>query len=143
AQEATDHYRTLTATNPDAYLPDLAGALNNLAVNLGELGQHKKGLAVAQEATDHYRTLTATNPDAYLPDLAGALNNLAVNLGGLGQHKKGLAAAQEATDHYRTLTEANPDLFEAALQQSLEVAAWLEGLEYPSSGLSGNIARSE
>ena len=38
AQEAADTYRQLAAANPDAYLPDLATALNNLGNRLARPG---------------------------------------------------------------------------------------------------------
>jgi hypothetical protein len=34
AQEAADHYRQLVALNRDAYLPNLAASVNNLAIRL-------------------------------------------------------------------------------------------------------------
>ncbi|MFD8854092.1 hypothetical protein, partial [Streptomyces sp. NPDC059604] len=76
SQTITSRYRTLAEANPDAYLPNLAGALNNLSVGLGEVGRQEEGLGAVQEAVGHYRTLAEANPDAYLPNLAGALNNL-------------------------------------------------------------------
>ncbi len=50
AQEAADLYRELAAKAPDAYRPDLAMALNNLATSLSEVGQREAALAPAQEA---------------------------------------------------------------------------------------------
>ncbi|MFE9049900.1 tetratricopeptide repeat protein, partial [Streptomyces rubiginosohelvolus] len=85
AQEATEIRRTLANSHPDAYLPTLASALNNLAIQLGRTGRHDEGLAAAQEAAEIRRTLAETNPDAYLPNLANALNNLANRLGGAGR----------------------------------------------------------
>ena len=62
----------LADANPDAYLPDLAMSLNNLAeLTWPRLGRREQALAPAQEAVDHYRRLADANPDAYLPDLAG------------------------------------------------------------------------
>ncbi|MFJ9692629.1 tetratricopeptide repeat protein [Kitasatospora sp. NPDC101183] len=128
-EEAVAIRRALVEVNPDAYLPDLAAALTNFSVRLGALGRRVEGLAAAEEAVAHYRALAEAGPDAYLPSLAGTLSNLSIDLGALGRRAEGLAAAEEATAHYRALAEANPDLFGAALQQSLDVTAWLEGLE--------------
>ena len=83
--------RRLAEANPDAYLPDLAMSLNNLAIRLGELGQRQAALAPAQQAVETYRALAGANPDAYLPDLAMSLNNLAIRLGELGQRQAALA----------------------------------------------------
>ncbi|WP_224277532.1 tetratricopeptide repeat protein [Streptomyces sp. LS1784] len=107
--EVVRHHRTLAVANPDAHRPDLAMALNNLSVNLGEMGRREEGLAASQEATGHYRALAEANPGAYLPNLASALNNLSNRLGGMGRRAEGLAAIREATGHYRVLPEANPD----------------------------------
>ncbi|MFI9724679.1 ATP-binding protein, partial [Streptomyces sp. NPDC052396] len=92
-------------------LPDLAMSLNNLSVDLGEVGRREEGLAAIREAADHYRALAEANPDAYLPDLAGALNNLSIRLGEVGRREEGLAAIREAADHNRALAEANPDAY--------------------------------
>ncbi|MGW7330138.1 tetratricopeptide repeat protein, partial [Streptomyces sp. NPDC054840] len=129
AQEAVTIRRSLAEANPDAHLPDLASALNNLSNRLGAVGRRGEGLAAAQEAVGHYRPLAEANPDAHLPDLAMALNNLSVDLGAVGRRDEGLTAAQETVTIRRSLAEANPDLFGAALQRSLDMMAWLEGLE--------------
>ncbi|MGH4017127.1 MAG: caspase family protein, partial [Pseudonocardiaceae bacterium] len=42
--------RRLAEANPDAYLPDLAASLNNLAIRLAEVGQRQAALAPAQHA---------------------------------------------------------------------------------------------
>ncbi|MFB7675809.1 tetratricopeptide repeat protein [Kitasatospora purpeofusca] len=115
----TDRYRTLAATDPDTYLPDLATSLNNLSVRLGEVGRRAEGLAAVEEAVAIRRTLAEANPDAYLPDLAGTLNNLSIDLGGAGRRAEGLAAGQEAVGHYRTLAQANPDAHLPDLAMSL------------------------
>ena len=71
AQEAAALYRELAAKAPDAYRPDLALALNNLATSLSAVGQREAALAPAQEAAGLCRELAAKAPDAYRPDLAG------------------------------------------------------------------------
>ena len=70
AKEAADLYRELAAKAPDAYRPDLASALNNLATSLSEVGQREAALAPAKEAVAIRRELAAKAPDAYRPDLA-------------------------------------------------------------------------
>ncbi|HEV3294509.1 MAG TPA: tetratricopeptide repeat protein, partial [Streptosporangiaceae bacterium] len=94
--EITDILRQLAASDPDAYLPDLASALNNLGNRLANAGQRQAALAPAQEAADTYRQLAAAEPDAYLPALASALNNLGSRLAEAGQRQAALAPAQEA-----------------------------------------------
>ncbi|WP_331742860.1 tetratricopeptide repeat protein (plasmid) [Streptomyces sp. NBC_00868] len=118
-QTLTDRYRVLAEANPDAYLPNLAGALNNLSLRLGETGRREEGLAAIEEATSHYRGLAEANPDAYLPDLAGALNNLSNLLSEVGRQEEGLAAVEEATGIRRGLVEANPDAYLPHLAMAL------------------------
>ena len=76
SQEAVDLDRQLAAARPDAFLPDLAGSLNNTGAMLSNLGRREEALAASQEAVDLYRQLAAARPDAFLPDLATSLNNL-------------------------------------------------------------------
>ena len=56
--------------HPDAYLPNLAGSLNNISVDLGELGRGAEGLTAAEESVKIRRVLAERHPDTYLPNLA-------------------------------------------------------------------------
>ena len=51
AEEATEIYRELAKSRPDAFLPDLAVSLNNLGNRLSDLGRREAALAAAEEAT--------------------------------------------------------------------------------------------
>ncbi|MEU3883062.1 tetratricopeptide repeat protein, partial [Streptomyces californicus] len=115
----TKNYRALAEANPDAYLPALAGALNNLSVRLGEAGRRAEGLDAIEEAVRHYRALAEVDPDAYLPHLAGALNNLSIRLGEAGRRAEGLDAVEEAVTIRRALAEANPDAYLPDLAMAL------------------------
>ena len=106
-----EQHRTAVASDRDAYLPDLAGSVNNLALRLGEAGRRADGLTAAQEAVTLYRELAALNRDAYLPDLAMSVNNLAIDLAEAGRRADGLTAAQEAVTLYRELVELNRDAY--------------------------------
>ncbi|MFE0131341.1 tetratricopeptide repeat protein, partial [Streptomyces sp. NPDC059037] len=115
-------YRELAALNPDhpdAFHPDLAGALNNLSIRYGELGRRAEALTASEEATAVYRRLAADNPDAYESDLAGSLNNLSVDYGAVGRRAEGLSAIVEATEIRRRLAAANPDAYEPDLAGAL------------------------
>jgi len=63
----------LVAANSDAFRPDLAMALNNLAAMLSDCGQRSEALGPALEAVDIYRELAAASPDAFRPYLATSL----------------------------------------------------------------------
>jgi tetratricopeptide (TPR) repeat protein len=91
-EEAVEHYRRLAQANPAAYLPDLAGSLNNLGIRLDAVGRREEALAPTEEAVEHYRRLAQANPAAYLPDLATSLNNLGNRLDAVGQREEAEAA---------------------------------------------------
>ena len=119
AQEAVAHYRQLAQQHPEAFLPYLAGSLNNLGAMLSELGRWEEALAAAQEAVAIRRQLAQQHPEAFLPDLAGSLNNLGAMLSELGRREEALAAAQEAVAHYRQLAQQHPEAFLPDLAMSL------------------------
>jgi hypothetical protein len=100
--------------NRDAYLPALAGSVNNLAVRLGESGRRVEALAAAQEAVALCRELVELNRDAFLPDLAMSVNKLAIDLAESGWRADGLAAALEAVTLYQELAAAEPDAYDPA-----------------------------
>ncbi len=116
-------FRALAEANPAAYLPDLAGSLNDLAVRLAEAGQRDAALAPAREAVNLQRALAEANPAAYLPNLAGFLNTLAVSLGEVGERDAALAPAQEAVTLRRALARANPAAYLPNLAASLNTLA--------------------
>ncbi|MCB9388878.1 MAG: tetratricopeptide repeat protein [Acidimicrobiia bacterium] len=67
ATQAANLYRTLAEQNPAAYNPDLASALNNLAVRLSGVGRRDEALQPATEAVQLRRKLAEQNPAAYNP----------------------------------------------------------------------------
>ena len=58
-------YRSLNEVNPEAYLPDVATTLNNLALLQSDLHQYDKAEENYTEALRIYRDLAEVNPDAY------------------------------------------------------------------------------
>jgi tetratricopeptide (TPR) repeat protein len=67
-------YRTLAKTNPNAYLSEVAMALNSLGLLYYSNNAHTKAQSTYEEALEIYRTLAKTNPDAYLSEVAMTLN---------------------------------------------------------------------
>jgi hypothetical protein len=112
-------HRAAAASDRDAYLPDLAMSVTNLAIRLAEAGRRVEGLTAAQEAVEWYRELIAGNRAAYLPDLAMSVTNLAIQLAGAGRRVEALAAAQEAVEWYRELVADNPDAYLPSLATSV------------------------
>ncbi|MBF0334157.1 MAG: tetratricopeptide repeat protein, partial [Alphaproteobacteria bacterium] len=80
-REAVYIRRRLAEARPDAFLPDLATALNSLGNSLSDLGQREEALEAAREAVEIYRRLAEVRPDAFLPDLATSLGALGWALG--------------------------------------------------------------
>ncbi len=119
--------RSQAEADPAAHRPDLASALNDLGVQLSDLGRREEALAPAQEAVDLRRALANVNPAAHRPDLAMALSNLGVLLGDLGRREEALAPAQEAVDHYRALAETNPAAYVPGLATALNNLSSLLG----------------
>ena len=72
-QEAVGIYRELAAGRPDAFRPDLASSLNNLAADLGALGRRDEALDAIQEAVTIRRELASRWPDAYRQELEQSL----------------------------------------------------------------------
>jgi tetratricopeptide (TPR) repeat protein len=96
AREAVELYRALAAQRPDAFRPDLAMSLNNLAAMLSELGEREAALAAAREAVELRRALAAQRPDAFRPDLATSLMVRALCLDAADQPAPALADNVEA-----------------------------------------------
>ncbi|MBL3567882.1 tetratricopeptide repeat protein, partial [Rhodovulum sulfidophilum] len=88
--------RDLAEARPEAFTPNLAMSLNNLASFLSNLGQREAALEAAKEAVALYRDLAEARPEAFTPNLAMSLNNLASFLSNLGQREAALEAAKEA-----------------------------------------------
>ena len=101
-----DHLRQLSQSNP-AFLPKLAGALNNLGVRYGELGRREEALQPTEGAVGIYVELSQNNP-AFLPDLATALNNLGIRYSNLGRREEALQPTEEAVGIYGGLSQSNP-----------------------------------
>jgi hypothetical protein len=76
--------RPLAQVSPEAFLPGLGAALQNLAVRLGQAGRHAEALPVIEEAVRIWWQLAGVIPDAFLPALAMSLNTLADTLHALG-----------------------------------------------------------
>ncbi|WP_456047181.1 tetratricopeptide repeat protein, partial [Actinomyces sp.] len=119
AREAVRLRRALAEVSPQAYTPDLAGSLNNLANILSAVGEQHEALAAAREAVELYRGLAEASPQAYTPDLAGSLNNLANILSAVGKRNAALAAAREAVRLRRALAEVSPQAYTPDLAASL------------------------
>jgi len=128
-------YRLVEDT-PEAYLPELAMSVHQLATKLAEMGEHEIALAPARQAVDTYRVLAEANPTSYLPFLAMCLNDFAVYLAAIGQRQEALAPGTESVDAFRGLTETDPTAYLHHLVTSLtNLAGHLAGLDQISDGV--------
>ncbi len=66
----------LTAQNPTAYRPDVAGTLGNLGVIYSDIHRFSDAESALKEALAIRRDLAAQNPAAYRPGVAKTLDNL-------------------------------------------------------------------
>ena len=129
AREAVELYRGLAKASSQAYTPDLAGSLNNLANCLLEVGERNEALVAAREAVELYRGLAEVSPQAYTPNLAMSLSNLANCLSSVGERNEALEAAREALELYRGLAEVSPQAYTPDLAMSLNnLAAFLSAV---------------
>ena len=109
--EALKQCRNLAAANPEAFLPYVAGVLNNLAVLHKAQNAFGPALAAYEEALQIRRSLAEKNPEAFLPYVATTLNNLANLHSKQNAFGPALAAYEEALTSYRSLAAKNPEAF--------------------------------
>jgi tetratricopeptide (TPR) repeat protein len=137
ARHAVNLYRELAEDNPAAYLPELAGLLNNLGNLLSEVGRRKEALDTVNEAVSIRRRLAEADSAAGSPDLALALHNFSILLSGAGRREEALAPAEEAVAIRRPLAAADPAAYLPELAGSLanlgtrlsKVGRWEDALD--------------
>ena len=112
-------YRALAKKNSQAYNPDLAVTLNNLANLLSNNNEVKQAKDCYQEALDIRRVLATKNPQAYNPNLAVTLNNLGILLSNNNEIKQAQIYYQEALKIYRELATKNPQAYNPNLAMTL------------------------
>jgi tetratricopeptide (TPR) repeat protein len=110
-QEALKYYRSRAEENPEAFLPDVARTLNNLAVLHSDQNAFSPALTAYEEALQIRRSLAAASPEAFLPDVADTLNNLARLHYAQNAFSPAWAAYEGALKLYRSLAEASPEAF--------------------------------
>ena len=118
-EEALERYQSLAQSNPQAFLPNVAKTLNNLAALSWKKNKLEKAQEDFGEALAIYRLLVESNPQTFLPDLAKTLNNLAI----LHSTKIEMDQAQEKYDEalaiYRFLVQSNPQTYQSDLAMTL------------------------
>ena len=115
-REAADLYRALAAQRPDAFRPDLAMSLSNLAAMLSALGNREAALSAAREAVDIRRALVAQRPDAFRPNFANSLWVLAECLDAVDCRDEGVAANAEAITQLSGLFQRHKRAFAGQIE---------------------------
>jgi tetratricopeptide (TPR) repeat protein len=74
AAQTLANWRHLATERPDAFLPSLATALNNLGIRYSALGRREEALRASEEAVGISRGLATARPDVFLPNLAHSIS---------------------------------------------------------------------
>ena len=111
--------RRLTARDPGSFEPDLARALNSVAIRQAGARRPRAAVTSVTEAVEIRRRLALADPATHEPDLAQSLNNLAVRQGNVDALVDALASITEAVSIRRRLAADNPTAFEPVLARSL------------------------
>ncbi|TDP89635.1 tetratricopeptide repeat protein [Labedaea rhizosphaerae] len=124
--------RRARAATSASYLPELATALNTLAVDLTALGEAEEALQISAEVIDVFRVLAEAQPALYAHQLASALSNQSLQFGASDELAGSRAAATEAIAIGRALADEHPDAYLP------DLAKWLTNLAIclDRSGLS-------
>jgi len=123
--EALEIYRELVDKNPEVYRPDVAKALNNLAILDSRQG-HLEARQEFAEALQIYRELTRKNQEIYWPLVATTLNNLANADMSQGQLEEARKEFVEALQIRRELAQKAPDTFGPFVARTLNNLAILD-----------------
>jgi tetratricopeptide (TPR) repeat protein len=129
-REALSIRRELAQASPEAYLPDVATTLNNLAVLYSDTQRMKEAEEAYREALSIRRELAKANPEAYLPDVAMTLNNLANLYSTTQRMKEAEDCCCKAEQLLEPLWQANPQVHGDLMAKIL----WMHALlcELPS-----------
>ncbi len=123
--ECLNCYNHLSAANPNAYEPDVAATLNNLAVLYKDTQRFSESEAMFQKALKIQRRLATANPETYEPDVALTLNNLAILYKDTQRFSESETLYQEALEIRRRLAKTNPETYEPDVARTLNNLASL------------------
>ena len=93
----------MSATRPDAFLPDLASSLNNLGNTLSELGRRESALEPLRESARYYLGFARSYPEAFVNNLMIVLRNLVENLQATGANAESETVLVEAVQFLQSL----------------------------------------
>ncbi|QUQ64616.1 tetratricopeptide repeat protein [Kutzneria sp. CA-103260] len=110
---------TINVADSVAYLPDMATATGNHALQLANVGRWSEALEYSQSTVAVYEVFARTDASTYLGALAAAVNNHALLVANTGQRSKALHYSRRAVGHYRKLVKANRVAYLPELAMSL------------------------
>ena len=112
-------YRRLAQSNPQAYEPDVAMALNNFANLYKNTQRFSESEEMYKEALIIRRRLAQANPQAYEPALVRTLHNLAGLYKNTKRFKESEEMYKEALAIRRRQAQSNPQVYESDLAMIL------------------------
>ena len=110
-EETLKIYRDLAEINPQFYLPDVAGTLNNLALLHRDINEFQQAKSEYTESLKIYRDLAEISPQFFQPDVAATLNNLANLYSAKNEQDQAEAEYVEALKIYRSLAQVNQQAY--------------------------------
>ena len=118
SEETVKLLEDLAANNPNR-LPNLATALDNLAIQYAMAERHGEALATTRRAVALWRRLVVVDPLSFTGGLAGSLSNLSRYYGASGDAPAALKASQEAVQGYRRAVRLDANRSAADLARAL------------------------
>ncbi|WP_454320477.1 tetratricopeptide repeat protein [Streptomyces phaeoluteigriseus] len=122
-RELSELCARLAVTDPHAYEPRLASALDELAFCHWAQGAHRRAVAVTERSVALFRRAAGRDPQEYEPELARTLANLAIRQRRADLPEDAVAHAREALAITRRLAEADPRFPRSLTAQRLGILA--------------------
>ena len=119
ASEAVKYYRALAKIDRDAFLPELASALNAYAIVLSELHEFDSAVAHARESVDVQRWIASSGDGEHVLTLVLLMTTLAAILSEASDEDAALSVTEEAVKIQRQLARTNPNTHLEGLAQQL------------------------
>lgn len=118
--ESLTIWRRLMQENPDAFAPDVAGTLNNLAILHADTQCQAQAEEEYAEALAIYRRLTQKDPNAFEPVVATNLNNIALLHSNARCYSQAEAEYEEALATLSPIEAATPRRFRGSDGEDIE-----------------------
>ncbi|WP_326581888.1 tetratricopeptide repeat protein [Streptomyces sp. NBC_00481] len=122
-QELSDLCARLTVTDPGAFEPMLACALDDMAYCHGQSGAHRQAVEATERSVAVYRRAARRDPQEYEPELARTLANLVIRKRQVDVLDDTVAHAREALAITRRLAETDQDPYQSLTAQRLGILA--------------------